>query len=384
MKKNTTNILFAGDYHVYGRFDKFITKNPDHNLFDKKIKTLVSDNDLSVFNLEDPITNSKEGCFKNGPYGVGSKESLKPVGGVGFNVATFATNHTYDMKNTGIADTIQACNKQNIQILGAGLSEREAREFYCNKIGDHQIAILNFSRLEFNEATEDHGGANPLNVINNVKDIRSAKKKADLVIVVVHEGVDVFHLPSPKLVKQMRFYVDNGADAVIIHHSRLISGYEIYNGKPIFYGLGNLLHLAKNRDEHVGLLVQLTLISENKINFELIPVELNSEAVVVSACHDNKKQQVLEKVEKLSEIIRNEDRLKRRWLAHVGENKILYLSIFAGHPRLFFRIAKKFSLLTIYEKILLINKRKYLSRWGIIKCQSHREAADAVFTEVFK
>lgn len=37
----------------------------------------------------------------------------------------------------------------------------------------------------------------------------------------------------------INYYVDCGADAVINHHQHCYSGYEKYNEKPIFYGLGN-------------------------------------------------------------------------------------------------------------------------------------------------
>ncbi|MBC2704229.1 CapA family protein [Desulfobacula sp.] len=384
MSKNTKTIVFTGDYHIYGPYDKFIKMYPDHQVFCDDIKDLVSKSDFNVFNLEDPITNSNDGCIKFGPYGVGSKESLVPVKKVGFGMATFATNHTYDMKDEGIKDTFFACKQYGIDVTGAGLTREEAKRVYYKKVGRHNIAILNFSRSEFNAVTCDHGGSNPLDVVQNSRDIIAAKKNADFVFVAVHEGVDVFHLPYPRLVDQMRFYADMGADAIILHHSRIISGYEIYNKVPIFYGLGNLLHLSKNPAEHKGLLVKFSINGKGVLDFEIIPIELDPKKVFVSVCNGDKKNKLIQEVERLSLIIQDQDKLNAEWQKFVLTRKAQYLSIMAGHPRIIPRVTKKIGLNSVYEKILLLNKKKYLAKWNIMKCQAHYEAADYILGEIFK
>jgi poly-gamma-glutamate capsule biosynthesis protein CapA/YwtB (metallophosphatase superfamily) len=377
-------LLFSGDYHIYGCFDKIIRANPTHKVFSKSLNNLVQESDLAVFNLEDPITSNRTGILKHGPHGVGSIESLLPIKEAGFLLATFATNHTYDMGDQGIIDTLDACKKYNIEVVGAGLTKENARKSYYKNLGEQYVAILNFSRVEYNAVSNTHGGANPLNIIDNTRDIIEAKKIADLVFVVVHEGADVFHLPYPELVKQMRFYAAMGADAIILHHSRIFSGYEIYKNTPIFYGLGNLLHLTKNKDEHTGLMVRFAVNSNKQLDFEILPVELDADKIHVSLCMGTKKQQTLNKVEQLSAIIKDEQKLRREWDNHVNQNKAIYLSILAGHPRLFYRIAKKAGFIGLYKKLLLLNKKKYLSVWNILKCQAHREAASKVFEDIFE
>ena len=376
-------LLVAADYHIYGSFDKIIRANPAHKVFSASFNNVVKKSDLAVFNLEDPITNNRNGIIKNGPHGVGSTESLFPIKEAGFNLATFATNHTYDMGDQGIIDTIDACNKHNIKVIGAGLTKEDARRPYYTSLGKYKIAILNISRVEYNTVTDSHGGANPLDTINNTMDIIEARKVADFVFVVVHEGVDVFHLPYPKLVKQMRFYADMGADAIILHHSRIVSGYEVYNNTPIFYGLGNLLHLTKNKDEHIGLIIKFIIGNKKQLDFELLPIELDPVKIQVSLCEAEKKQSVINKIDHLSDTIKSENSLKLEWENHVAQKKALYLSILSGYPIVFYRIAKKTGLLGLYERFLLTNKKKYLAVWNIFRCQAHREAANKVIDEIF-
>lgn len=65
------------------------------------------------------------------------------------------------------------------------------------------------------------------------------------------------------MVDTYRFFIDAGADAVINHHQHCISGYEHYQGKPIFYGIGNFFfppifkHTPKSWNE--GYMVTLFL-----------------------------------------------------------------------------------------------------------------------------
>lgn len=382
---NAATFLFAGDYHTYGPFDDFIKKKSDSEIFSDGIQEIVSESDLSVFNLEDPLTDNRKGILKHGPHGVGSEESLKPIKKAGFQLATFATNHTYDMGDEGIKDTFRACRKFGIDVSGAGLSKKEATEIYYKNVSGHNIAILNFSRIEFNSYTSRHGGANPLDVIDNSRAIMTAKSNADFVFVVVHEGVDVFHLPYPRLVKQMRFYADMGANAIILHHSRIINGFEVYNGVPIFYGLGNLLHWSKNPEEHKGLIVRFLIDqTDSKLDFDIIPIELNPQKIIVSVCEEDKKKEILQEIERLSAIIQDARKLEAEWQAFVAFKKTEYLSILAGHPRIFYRLAKKLGLQSLYEKILLINKNKYLSKWNIMKCQAHYEAVNFILDDIFK
>ena len=60
VNKTSFKILFAGDYHSYGDYNKFICKNPKHDTFsDKNLKEIISSCDLRVFNLENPLTKEK-------------------------------------------------------------------------------------------------------------------------------------------------------------------------------------------------------------------------------------------------------------------------------------------------------------------------------------
>src|SRR5690606_39051508 len=123
-------------------------------------------------------------------------------------------------------------------------------------------------------ATETTAGANGMDLIDDVKAIREAKTKSNFLFVIVHGGNEHYNYPSPRMVKQYRFYAENGADAVIGHHTHCVSGYERHNNVPIFYSLGNFLFTKANRQDgwYSGIVLKLIISEDQNINFEIIPV----------------------------------------------------------------------------------------------------------------
>jgi len=71
-------------------------------------------------------------------------------------------------------------------------------------------------------------------------DIRAARAHAQLVVVALHKGI--VHTPA-RLAPYERTIahaaIDAGADVVVGHHAHILRGIEVYQGRPIFHGLGN-------------------------------------------------------------------------------------------------------------------------------------------------
>lgn len=109
------------------------------------------------------------------------------------------------------------------------------------KEGD-QLMFLR-QRLIKGEAPEIKTSLNPDDLAEITSVIRNASNLADLTIVSVHSheaGKDRFSPPS-FLVDFVHAAIDAGADVVLNHGPHYLKGIEIYQGKPIFYSLGNFI-----------------------------------------------------------------------------------------------------------------------------------------------
>lgn len=379
-------LLFFGDYHVYGPYDAHMRANSGYQPFDDNLVELVKSSDLSFFNLEDPVTTGDTPLPKFGPYGWGSPVTLDPLEAAGFHVATFATNHTWDFRRKGLEETFSACEAHNLRVIGAGFTLDEARRIPWFEVDGKRLAVLNYARSEFSAANRTHGGANPLDIIQISRDIRAAKAETDTVIVVLHAGVDTCPYPSPEMVRQARFIVEQGASAVIYHHARVVSGWEVYEGAPIFYGLGNLLHLTRhssNRIEHEGLGVSLS-IEDDGLRFELHPVQLHHADIRVKLLQGEEKDVFMAKLEKLNEIIGDEEKLLQQWRKWIDEKfRTVYLMQLTGFPRLVYRVARKLKMLPLISKLLVRQRKRILPIWNTTRCETHFEALDDILNRAY-
>ena len=76
-------------------------------------------------------------------------------------------------------------------------------------------------------------------------EIAEARKQADIVLVSIHahltKALSPQYVPAEFLETFSRACIDAGADAVLGHGPHELRGIEIYQGKPIFYSLGNFI-----------------------------------------------------------------------------------------------------------------------------------------------
>jgi poly-gamma-glutamate synthesis protein (capsule biosynthesis protein) len=74
-----------------------------------------------------------------------------------------------------------------------------------------------------------------------IESIKKAKSNADIVVVTMHAGLEYTREPTPLQTDFSHTAIDNGADIVIGAHPHWIQSVEQYNGKYIFYSLGNFV-----------------------------------------------------------------------------------------------------------------------------------------------
>lgn len=326
--------------------------------------------DYSIVNLECPILHDGEKpIIKNGPNLHADTHALKALKEIGADCVTLANNHFRDFGDEGVLNTISKLSKYGIDYVGGGKNLLEAATVFYKKIGKETLAIINCCEHEFSIATEAHCGSNPLNPIQQFYAIQEAKQNADYVLVIVHGGIEHYHLPTPRMQETYRFFISSGADAVINHHQHCYSGYEVFNGKPIFYGLGNLCfdNVAKrNSIWNEGYMVEL-LFSKSKIDFSLIPYhQCDSEPKVV--LYSEAEKQIFSKhIEELNEMIADYAVLEKKYEELKQTTRMKYRSYIEPYKSKLMRF--------LFRKHLLpsIMCRKYIIINNIIQCESHRE-----------
>lgn len=377
MDNKEVNIFVSGDFCAINRIeDKILSSSKEDILVD--LMFIIKGADLSITNLECPITKFNKPVSKTGPALKGIPKAVSFLADSGFNLVTLANNHIMDYGQVGLKDTLKELREANIDYVGADIDGFKASTiFYFEKFGI-KIAILNFAENEWSTTNSEAAGANPVNPIQSFYSINEAKKNADAVIVINHGGNELTNLPSPNLKELLHFYVDAGADCVINHHTHFISGYEIYNKKPIFYSLGNFIFdnpSYRNSDWNSGLAVQL-IWKQDRFDFELFTFNQCDEKVRVTLDNFEKKQLVLEKIESLNKIIVDDKELKIHYERYIQKKKRMYLSYIEPHKNKYLLALQNRNIFPRFW-----SKRKRLLLLNLIRCESHREALISILED---
>lgn len=362
------SILITGDFYAGYRIENLILEERFSEIYNDFLP-LIRESDIAVTNLESPLTDYDVPIEKTGPAIKASKKAIGALKYAGFNVVTLANNHIMDFGDYGLIDTLELCDKNNINHVGAGMSHNEASRPLYVELKGKKIAFVNFAENEWSNTYDAKPGANPLNPVANFYTIAEAKKNADFVFVIVHGGHEMYRLPSPQMKETYRFFVDAGADAVVGHHSHCYSGYEIYNGSPIFYSLGNFIFdwpKKRNSIWNIGYAVKFSF-EGNNLSFELFPYEQCNEEFGTYLLGNKALEDFFVQLNELNLIILDDDELKRKfdgWCIKMSKN---YNSYIEPHSNRFLHALQKRDLFPSF-----LTRKKRLLYCNLFRCESHR------------
>ncbi len=370
MIKEGISLIITGDYCPNNRIQD-LCLNKQYNKIYNDFLPILKETDIRISNLECPLTEHNIAIEKNGPYLKVHPDCINGIKFGGFDILTLANNHIYDYGREGLLDTIKICNENKILYVGAGISQKDASKPLFIKVKEITVAIVNFCENEFSASQTDQPGANSLNLVNNYFQITEAKKKADIVLVIIHGGHEMYSYPSPRMIQTYRFFAEIGASAVIGHHTHCISGYEVYKGIPVFYSLGNFIfdNEGMNNQWYTGMALKLFIKKNLSVSFEIIPFYQNKDIAGLKCIDDvNEKKEILNQIENISNAIQNEEKIAILYDQYIENNKYRYL--FTIHN--FGKVKKKLIKLFKFEKTFF--KRKYLLKaLNHIECESHKD-----------
>ena len=161
----------------------------------------------------------------------------------------------------GIEDTYNHLKNNGIIPIGAGADETEAcRPVFIEK-GKMKVALYNsvLVPLENWVYLSDAYGVcqtSPDELCEKIKQLRSVEKEC-YVVVILHWGAEYAASPLPEQRYAAHQLMDAGADAIIGHHPHVVQPIETYNGKTVFYSLGNFIFDSKREIANVGILAGL-------------------------------------------------------------------------------------------------------------------------------
>ena len=242
--EKTVTITFTGDVTLggvaneQGRPDSFdnAVKDKGYDYFFSNFREMFEQDDLTVINLEGPLTDS--GANKSSKLHVfrGNTEYAKILAQNSIEAASLSNNHVGDYGKQGEENTKKALDNNNVkwfQDFTYYLYEKDGVRIAFFAL---QNSVLYTQRPKF------------------LKKIAEAREvdKANAVIVCWHTGTEYKRYHDEDTERKVTGLIkDAGVDLIIINHPHVAQGMGVINNRSVFYSLGNFV-FGGNRNIRTG------------------------------------------------------------------------------------------------------------------------------------
>jgi poly-gamma-glutamate capsule biosynthesis protein CapA/YwtB (metallophosphatase superfamily) len=201
----------------------------------------------------------------------------------GFDVLSLANNHSMDYGFAGLQDSQANLGRYGILTVGAGLDEAAAHAPVVLERNGLRLAFLayvdvipelsGFDPRSWIAAVDSPGiaWADPARI---KADVSAAKRQADLVIVLLHGGIEISEYIANLTVEQRdeaRAAIDAGAAVVIGSHTHVLQQIERYHGGLIAYSLGNFVFDQYNGVANATLILRVGLNRGGVTGYDIVP-----------------------------------------------------------------------------------------------------------------
>lgn len=269
VKKTEITLSFVGDITLgnyigqgyEGSFDQEYEKqNQDSAYYLKNVKDVFEKDDLTIANLEGPLTTSQDYAEKTFVF-QGKPEYVDILADGDIEAVTLANNHSKDHFEQGMTDTKAILDEKGIRHFGYD-------ESCMMDVKGIQVGFLGYSF--------------PYELTAEMKKaISDLKAQCDIVVVYYHWGIERDKAPMESQRSLAKQTIDAGADLIIGSHPHVLQGIETYKGKKIVYSLGNFCFGGnKNPSDKDTMIYQHTFSFENnelvQEEHEVIPCMISS------------------------------------------------------------------------------------------------------------
>jgi len=244
----------------------------------------LSASDITFGNLESSLSDA----FTPPPAGMSFVAPSKSVDGLiaaGFDIVGLANNHTGNFGRKAFADTLAVLEQNDIEYVGGGATETDAKSYKVLNVKGMRFAFLNINSIWGDMPARGdspgvwHINLKPCGQISQkqldeiVGKTKEARENSDFVIAMVHWGKEYTHDPNPEMKFLARQMVDAGADLIVGTHPHWTQGIEVYNDKLITYSLGNFVFDQEwSRKTKQGLILDTIFYKDKLVSASLTPV----------------------------------------------------------------------------------------------------------------
>ena len=238
-----------------GMIDVLNQQDGDATYFSKNLKDFMSKADYTHMSNEVSFADNCS-VTRTSTTLCSPTNMLDIIKDLDLDIIELTGNHNNDYSAEANLATIDTYLGLGIETFGGGKNAASAAKPYEISSKNSKVTLLGYNYststvANGQGASEDYPGANIYNEDTAKSDIEKAKQAGDFVIVDIQyfecysypeDGGEYPQCDYPITGQEEFFHhlIDLGADMVVGTQAHQPQTYELYNGKPIYYGLGNL------------------------------------------------------------------------------------------------------------------------------------------------
>lgn len=235
----------------------------DFSSFFSDIKSLINYGDYASANFEAAMAGAQSG-YTGYPRFNSPDEVATTLKDAGYDLIVTANNHILDRDYSGAIRTMNILRNAGLDIVGTYQSQEERDNYlikdlngvlvgylaYC--YGTNGIPVPKEHPYFFNFINED----------TMLKDIQQLKSKVDVLVLVLHWGVEYTTQPTVEQRQLAQTLLEAGADVILGSHPHVIQPMEVKKinkqDKFVIYSMGNFIGDQYGVERNSGVILNLT------------------------------------------------------------------------------------------------------------------------------
>ena len=286
-------LLFVGDIMLGRNVESLMDQYGDEYPF-FQTKDFLEDADLTIGNFEGIVS---EEHIKTPPFNFSfsiKPEYLYSLKKVGFDILSLANNHAGDFGNDAFVYTQKLCKTYEISCVGSPLGIT-SESVSVETVGNVKIGFIFLYSL--------YGEIDEYALKNKLEQL---SQESDIQIAYMHWGEEYTQMHSTSQEKLAHTLIDAGVDTVIGAHPHVVQDIEVYNGKPVFYSLGNFV-FDQYFDKNVQQMIALKMIvRDNTVEYTIVPLTSEHAKSQPSIMTDQSTRELMRS--KFNNVLTHEDK----------------------------------------------------------------------------
>ncbi|WP_291353355.1 CapA family protein [Desulfosporosinus sp.] len=227
------------------------------------VKSLIQYGDYASTNFEAAMAGRDSG-YTGYPKFNSPDEMAATLKEAGYDLVITANNHILDRGYSGAIKTMRVLRNAGLDIVGTYQSQEEKDTYLIKDLGGVRVGYLAYSYgTNGIPVPKEHPHFfNFLNRETILKDVSNLRPKVDVLVLVLHWGVEYSLQPTADQKELARIFLEAGVDVILGSHPHVIQPMEVMRinnkDKFVIYSMGNFIGDQRGVERNSGVILNLS------------------------------------------------------------------------------------------------------------------------------